>query len=149
MQAVIFIGVQATGKSTFFRERFSDTHVRINLDMLRTRHRETILLDACLQSKQSFVVDNMNLQIEDRERYILPAKAAHFDVVGYYFQSRISDSLRRNQRRTGKRKIPEVGIRAAHNKLQIPSLHEGFDKLYSVKIDPSGSFTLEAWHDAV
>jgi predicted kinase len=149
MQAVILIGVQATGKSTYFKERFIDTHVRINLDMLRTRHREGILLNACLQSKQSFVVDNMNLLIEDRKRYILPAKAAHFEVVGYYFQSGISDSLRRNQLRTGRQKILEVGIRAAHNKLQIPTLDEGFDKLYYVKIDSSDSFIVDEWHDEV
>jgi hypothetical protein len=36
MHAILLIGLQASGKSTFFRERFSDTHVRINLDMLRT-----------------------------------------------------------------------------------------------------------------
>jgi predicted kinase len=123
--------------------------VRINLDMLRTRHREAIIVNACLQSKQSFVVDNMNLKIEDRKRYVLPAKAAHFEVIGYYFQSRLSDSLRRNQLRKGKQKISEVGIKAARNKLQIPSLGEGFDKLYSVKIDLSDSFIVENWHDAI
>ena len=42
MEAVIFVGLQASGKSTFYRERFSRTHVRINLDMLKTRHRETL-----------------------------------------------------------------------------------------------------------
>ena len=33
MEAVIFIGIQASGKSTFFKERFFNTHVRINLEM--------------------------------------------------------------------------------------------------------------------
>ena len=61
MQAVIFIGIQATGKSTFFKERFFDTHIRIDLDMLKTRHREGIFLKACLQSGQKSVVDNTNL----------------------------------------------------------------------------------------
>ena len=37
MQVVILIGIQGSGKSTFCRKRFFDTHVRINLDMLRTR----------------------------------------------------------------------------------------------------------------
>ncbi len=55
MEAVLFIGIQATGKSSFYLERFSRTHVRINLDMLKTRHRETLLLKACLQGKIPFV----------------------------------------------------------------------------------------------
>jgi tRNA(His) 5'-end guanylyltransferase len=34
MEAVILAGIQAAGKSTFCRERFFDSHVRINLDKL-------------------------------------------------------------------------------------------------------------------
>lgn len=147
MQAVIFIGVQASGKSTFFKERFTDTHVRINLDMLKTRHREEILVNACLQSRQSFVVDNTNPKVVDRQRYIIPAKTANFEVVGYYFSSNLPVLLQRNQQRRGKERIPEAGIRAAYNKLQVPTLNEGFDKLYYVKIDPQGAFMVEEWVD--
>ncbi len=149
MQAIIFIGVQATGKSTFFKERFADTHMRINLDMLKTRHREEILVNACLLARQSFVVDNTNPRIEDRQRYIIPAKAANFEVIGYYFSSNLSALLQRNQQRQGKERIPEAGIRAAFNKLQIPTLGEGFDKLYYVKIDPQRSFVVEELQDKI
>lgn len=143
MQAVIFIGAQASGKSTFFKERFYDTHVRINLDMLKTRPRERILVEACLQAKQSFVVDNTNPTSEDRKRYILPAKAASFDVIGYYFASTLSSALQRNQHRMGKQRIPEVGLQRFYSQLQVPALEEGFDKLYYVTIDPEGLFTVE------
>jgi predicted kinase len=44
MEAVILIGIQGSGKSTFCRERFFNTHIRINLDMLKTRHRERYLV---------------------------------------------------------------------------------------------------------
>jgi predicted kinase len=40
MEAVILIGVQGGGKTSFFREHFLHTHVRISLDVLRKRHRE-------------------------------------------------------------------------------------------------------------
>ena len=59
MEAVIFIGIQATGKSSFYRERFSDTHVRINLDMLKTRAREKVLLEACLLARQPFALTDI------------------------------------------------------------------------------------------
>jgi predicted kinase len=147
MQAVIFIGVQASGKSTFYKERFFGTHIRISLDVLKTRHREQIFLDACLQSHQNFVIDNTNPTVEDRKRYIIPAKEARFDVIGYYFESKIVTSLQRNQQRQGKERIPDIGIRATHYKLQIPVMHEGFDKLYYVKIDPQGLFVVEEWVD--
>jgi hypothetical protein len=32
MEAVIFIGIQGTGKSSFYLEQFFHTHVRINSD---------------------------------------------------------------------------------------------------------------------
>jgi predicted kinase len=149
MQAVIFIGVQATGKSTFFKERFFNTHVRISLDVLRTRHREKMILDACLQCGQNFVVDNTNPTIDDRKRYILPAKQAKFEIIGYYFESKITASLERNQGRLEKQRIPNKGILATYHRLHVPSMGEGFDKLYFVKIYPQGAFLVEEWQNEV
>ena len=143
MQAIIFVGIQGSGKSSFYRERFCDTHVRINLDMLRTRHREQLLLRACLEMKQSFVVDNTNPHIEDRARYIPLAKAAGFHVIGYYFETTLDDALRRNAQRPGKARIPEKGIRGVYNRLILPSLEEGFDELYKVGLVEPQAFVVE------
>jgi len=135
MEAVILIGIQGSGKSTFCRKNFFDTHVRINLDMLRTRHREALLLRACLEGKQKFVVDNTNITAADRSRYIVPAKAAGFSVVGYYFSSRLEEALMRNRQRTGKSRIPEKGVAGMYNRLELPRKEEGFDLLYYVRIN--------------
>jgi predicted kinase len=147
MEAVVFCGVQGTGKSSFYRERFFDTHVRINLDMLRTRNRESILLRACLEAKQPFVVDNTNPAPEDRARYVLPARAAQFRVAGYYFQSRIDDALRRNAARPDHVRVPDRGIRGTYAALKHPSRQEGFDTLYYVRIGEDGAFIVEDWRD--
>jgi predicted kinase len=145
MEAVIFTGIQAAGKSTFYKTQFFKTHIRINLDMLRTRHREAILFKACLEMKQAFVVDNTNPTPEDRARYIIPAKEAGFSIAGYYFQSRIADCFRRNSERTGKECIPEKGIRATRGRLKIPSFTEGFDALYYVSIGDDNRFIVKEW----
>ncbi|HYM00030.1 MAG TPA: hypothetical protein VEZ90_13835 [Blastocatellia bacterium] len=76
------IGIQGAGKTTFCRERWYDTHIRLSLDMLRTRYREALLVSSCIQAKQPFVVDNTNITRADRERYIRPARAAGFKVTG-------------------------------------------------------------------
>src|SRR5215510_15125912 len=99
MEAVIFIGIQGAGKSTFYKERFFDTHVRINLDMLKTRHREQLLLKACIEAKQPFVVDNTNVTREQRAKYITAAKPAQFKITGYYFNTDIEDAIKRNSGR--------------------------------------------------
>jgi predicted kinase len=149
MEAVILIGIQASGKSSFCQDRFFDTHVRINLDMLKTRYREKCLLDACLTAKQQFVVDNCNPAREDRRRYIEPARAAGFKVVGYYLQSKVDDCKERNEQRTGKQVVPPKAILGAAGRLELPSYEQGFDKLYYVKVSGNGGFNIEEWKDEV
>lgn len=134
MEAIIFCGIQAAGKSTFYRERFFKSHLRISLDMLKTRHRESLIFNACLDAKQSLVVDNTNPTIADRAKYISAAKAHKFKVFGYFFETDLTAALERNAARLGKENIPVVGVKGTYNKLEIPTLEEGFDELYFVKI---------------
>ncbi len=147
MEAVIFAGIQATGKSTFFKERFFDTHVRISLDLLRTRHRERRLLQLCIDLSQPFVIDNTNPTVEERASYLVPARAAGFRVVGYYFRSILAESIARNAGRRGRAQVPVKGIGGTARRLQPPSLDEGFDALYYVRITADSRFIVEDWHD--
>lgn len=145
VEAIIFIGIQATGKSTFYKERFFKSHVRVNLDMLKTRHREKLLLHACLEMKQPFVVDNTNPTRKDRQRYIGAAKKKGFKIIGYYFSSEIFPSLKRNKKRPENEQIPERGIKGTSSKLELPDYAEGFDELYYVRIDQTSGFEVSAW----
>ena len=149
MQLVIFMGLQASGKSTFYREKFIDSHIRLNLDMLKTRHREKILFNACLEAKQPVVIDNTNPSLKDRQRYIKPAKEKDFRIIGYYFESKIEDCKIRNSQRQGKKAIPIVGILATAKQLVIPSYQEGFDKIFYVRIDHNYSFIIEKWQNEI
>ena len=142
MQLIIFTGVQASGKSTFYKQYFYDTHLRINLDMLKTRHRENILFEASLRSKTKMVIDNTNMTIHDRERYIQRAKDADFEVVSFYFETDLHSTLQRNAQREGKAKIPEVGVKATFHKLEKPTSVEGFDTLFKVKLIENDSFSI-------
>ena len=143
MEMVLFIGIQATGKSSFFLEKFFRTHIRINGDMLKTRHREELLVRACLEEKTSFVVDKMNLTRADRAAYIGPAKAAGFRICGYAFDSDLAAAIERNARRDSTERIPEPGVWRASKTLQAPSFSEGFDQLFLVRMDGRGGFRVE------
>jgi predicted kinase len=147
MTAVIFIGIPASGKSSFYRERFFTSHVRINLDMLKTRHRERLLLEACLLGKQPFVVDNTNATATARARYIREARAAGFRVVGYYFESKVADALERNRLRRDGEQIPEKGLLGIAGRLERPAYAEGFDELMYVRMDGRGGFIVEPWRE--
>ena len=149
MELILLIGLPASGKSTFCKQRFSDTHIRINLDMLHTRHRENILVQACLAAKQPFVVDNTNVTRQLRAEYMSKAQAAGFTMIGYYFQSKVSTALERNAQRGGKQRIPDKGILGMTKHLELPSRSEGFDQLFYVRIDEHGQFIVEEWQDGL
>jgi predicted kinase len=148
MNMILFTGIQATGKSEFYKRYFSKTHIRINLDMLKTRHRERILIEACLMTKQPFVVDNMNLTAAGRKQYIDNARKYGFEVVGYYFKSAINEAITRNNRREGKEKLPLPALRSAHSKLELPFIAEGYDKLFYVYIEYN-DFIIEKYRDDI
>ena len=146
VEAILLCGIQATGKSTFCKERLFSTHVRINLDMLGTRHRETLLLRACLAAGQPFVVDNTTPTRRDRAPYIAAAREAGFRVLGYYFESRIADATRRNHARDPDAQVPERGVRGTHARLELPRRDEGFDELHFVRLVAAG-FEVQPWRD--
>lgn len=148
MEAVIFCGIQATGKTTFFKEQFFKTHLRISLDQLNTRNKEMKFIETCILTFQPFVIDNTNPTKKDRAKYIAIAKANKFKVIGYYFQSKLADALARNNQRTGKEKIPEIGIAGTYKRLSLPSFDEGFDELYYVTIEDN-TFTIKEWSDEI
>ncbi len=149
VEAVILMGLQGAGKTTFYQERFFTTHLRLSLDLLKTRHRETCFLATCIETGQRFVVDNTNPTRAERQVYVQAAKDAGFRVVGYYFQSRVEDCRRRNEQRPADRQVPLRGILGTAGRLELPSRDEGFDQLHYVRIDEGGGFVVEEWRDEV
>lgn len=142
-QAVIFVGLQATGKSSFYIRNFFHSHIRISYSMLKDEEKEAMFTFYCLEANQNFVIDNTNPTIEGRAKYISVAKE-DFEVIGYYFESKIKDAIRRNKRRHIRERVPNDYILRTYDRLQVPSYKEGFDRLYYVKII-NGKFQVTEW----
>lgn len=148
MQAILFIGIQGTGKSSFYKEQFFNTHLRISLDLLHTRNKENGLIDFALKYQQRVVIDNTNPTQEDRKKYIDRFKERKFEIIGYYFNSNLREALERNAKRPAKKVVPEKGIRSTYHKLELPDPTEGFDQLYYVQIE-NGQFIVNPWKNEV
>src|SRR5919202_1102273 len=144
MELVIFVGLQASGKSSFYREHFARTHALVSKDLLRNNRnpsrRQLVLLQKALGEGRPAVVDNTNATAEDRRPLIELGRALGARVVGYYFESRLADCLLRNQGRQGKGRVPDVALYATAKKLQPPSLGEGFDQLFHVRMAEDGGW---------
>jgi predicted kinase len=151
MELVILIGLQGSGKSTFYRARFAETHVHISKDNFRhVRHpsrRQAMLVDEALRAGRSVVVDNTNPTVADRAPLIAQAQAHGATVVGYYLSTPFALSLERNRRRSGKQRVPDVALYATNKRLEPPSYAEGFDRLFYVGIADDGTAVIEDWND--
>lgn len=143
--AVILIGIQGSGKSTFYHQFLSDM-VHVNLDTLHTRHREKELIHNCLENGISFAVDNTNPTRAEREKYIAEAKAYGYRGVGYFMESRLQACIARNNLRTGEARLPAKAIAATSNRLELPSLDEGFDELWFAANDGK-TMTISEWRE--
>jgi predicted kinase len=123
MEAVVLCGIQGSGKTTLYRDRFADTHVHVSLDLLHTRRREAELVQTCLDTRQPFVVDNTNPTPADRRRYVEPARAAGFKVIGYLVEADAAQAFARSD-------VPPARVAATARSLQPPTPEEGFDELW-------------------
>ena len=150
MELVLFIGLQGAGKSSFFRDRFAQTHVLVSKDLLRNNRRperrQCQLIEAALADDRSVVVDNTNPTPEVRQPLIALARAAGADVVGYYLASPLADCLERNRGRVGKTRVPDVALYTTAKVLTPPSYAEGFDRLYHVRA-ASGGWEVTDWDE--
>jgi predicted kinase len=143
MEAIVLCGVQGSGKTTLYRDRFLATHVRVSMDLLRTRHREAAFLALCLETRQPFVVDNTNPTPADRRRYVALAREAGFHVVGYLVEVEPAEALGRNAERSGRERIPVSGVVGTARRLLRPTLEEGFDELWHATAAPGGGWRIE------
>src|SRR3954470_17429451 len=124
MEAVILCGVQGSGKTTLYRDRFLETHARVSMDLLKTRPREAAFLRVCLDTRMRFVVDNTNPTVADRARYLEPAREAGFRVIGYLVE--VDAETARARRMT----LPAAALRDVARRLVRPTPEEGFDELW-------------------
>jgi len=145
VELIIFIGLQASGKSTFYYARFKASHELVSKDLFRNNknpnRRQQQLIEAALKAGTPVVVDNTNPTVEERRSLIRLGYEYGAKIIGYYFESQVRRCLERNRQRTGKAQVPDVALYATAKKLVPPSYSEGFDELYSVHI--TGDFTFE------
>jgi hypothetical protein len=127
MEAIVLCGLQGSGKTTLYRDRFAATHEHVSLDVLRSRPREAALLAACLEERRPFVVDNTNPTPAERRRYVEPAREAGFKVIGYLVEG---------DGRSEHVGPATVGMTARRFVRPVPE--EGFDELWHATPAPGG-----------
>ena len=142
MEAVVLCGVQGSGKTTLYRDRFLDTHVRVSLDVLRTpRARGRAPADvpgggAAVRGRQH-EPDARRPRAATSSPPGRPASRS----IGYLVEVDAAEAFARNAARAGRaRAAGRARDRAA---LQRPTPEEGFDELWHATAAPDGGWRIE------
>jgi predicted kinase len=142
MELAILVGIQGSGKSTFYRQRLAATHEHVSKDLMRSardkNRRQRELIEAALRQGRSVAVDNTNPAPADRQPLVGLGRTFGARVVGYFFDAPIAECLERNAGREGRARVPPVAIYVTARKMVAPSLDEGFDALYRVRLVEGG-----------
>jgi predicted kinase len=131
VELVVMVGLQGAGKSTWVRAHLAGTHVVVSKDhwphARRREARQRRVVDALLAEGRDVVVDNTNPTPADRAALVAAARAHDAAVRAVYLPAPLQLCLDRNARRTGRARVPLVGILATERRLVPPSAAEGFD----------------------
>ena len=140
---MILIGLPASGKTTFYRDRFAATHDHVSKDLMRhvarPQARQQQLIAASLAAGRSVVVDNTNPTRAARAAIVGLARQHGVPVTAYFFETAAADALRRNRRREGRDRVPDVAIFTVRKRLEPPAASEGFERMYLVKVHEAES----------
>jgi len=140
VELVIFTGLPAAGKSTYYRELFAATHVHVSKDLMpnaaRRDEKQQRLVEQALKAGQSVVVDNTNPSVAVRAPLIAIGRRHGARVIAYFFECPIRACIMRNRNREGKAKVPEVAIFTTAKRLVRPSVEEGFDEVHVIQCTP-------------
>jgi predicted kinase len=131
------VGLQGSGKSTWVARNLAGTHAVVSKDHWpRARRREARqrrVVAELLAEGRSVVVDNTNPAPEDRAPLIAAARAAGVPVRAVWLDTPVEVCLARNDERTGRARVPLVGVLSTRARLVPPAPEEGFDRVDAVR----------------
>ncbi len=138
LEMVIAVGSPASGKSTFYKKKFSH-YAHINRDLLKTVAKCKSAARAALAKGQSVYVDNTHPTRESRLEFISIASEMNIPTRCILFVtddclSKHLDVFRSITTRV--EPLPSVAFHAFHNRYQPPVLQEGFSEIIQIPFVP-------------
>ncbi len=132
-ELIIFVGLQASGKSTYYHSHLAATHVHVSKDLMKNARnrdeKQQEMIEAALAQGRSVVVDNTNPTPAVRAPLIGIGRRHGARVVACYFETTVKDAVARNRLREGKARVPDVAIFVTAKKMVPPGFDEGFDEV--------------------
>lgn len=133
LELIIFVGMQAAGKSTYYAANLAATHVHVSKDLMKNVRdrdaRQQQMIASALQSGRSVAVDNTNPTPLIRAPLLALGRVHGARVIAYFFECVVKDAVARNRLREGKVRVPDVAMYVTARRIVPPTLAEGFNEV--------------------
>jgi predicted kinase len=135
-ELVVVVGLPGSGKTTLVGALLAEGRVVVSKDhwphARRRDQRQLRVVEEHLAAGRSVVVDNTNASVERRAALLALAHRLGVPARAVFVDTPFEVCARRNQARTGRARVPEVGLRAFAAILQPPTVEEGFTRVDTV-----------------
>lgn len=143
---IMLVGIPASGKSSYARQNYKDYKIYSsdelreklfndvndqvhNNELFRYIHKN-IIKD--LRDGNNVVYDATNIYSKNRRKFLSKLSDIDCSKICVVFNVDVDKCKLRNS--TRERKVPEEVIDKMYNKIETPSIDEGFDKIYYVNM---------------
>ena len=92
---------------------------------MKTRAKEEKEIQSAIQKGEDIIVDNTDVTVKSRKKYIDHAKKSGYVIKSVYVRCPVEVALERNAKRTNK--VPGHVVKFYNRILEPPSAREGFD----------------------
>ena len=127
------VGLQGCGKTTWVQTHLAGSHAVVSKDhwpnARRREARQRRVVAELLAAGRSVVVDNTNPSRDDRAALVELARAADVPVRAVWVDPPFVTCVERNLARTGRARVPWVGVLATADRFSPPSTDEGFERV--------------------
>lgn len=137
-EVIINVGLPGSGKSTFTENYIvPKNYIYVNQDTLKTKAKCIKLVESSIKNGKSVVIDNVNINKEQRKVFIDIAKKYNLKIRCLHFTTSkdlcVHNAYFRNYITNGDRKIiPNIVFNILNKKFEEPEISEGFYKIEKI-----------------
>ena len=141
LHVIVFCGLAASGKTSFYGNHLKKFgYSYISRDELKTVEKCQKKCETYLQNKTNCVIDNTNIDVDSRKRWITICRKHSAIPLLFHFDFSVEQTLHNNIFRQVvgiNSPVTDLVIRSQNKNFVKPTANEGFEAIYKINFVPN------------